>query len=119
MARSKYLFVASMDVAGDREDLFNEVYNIEHCPLLGKVPGVRSVSRFETTSFSMAIGGEIHTIVPDGEPKYHAIYEIDDPEVLESVQWSDSVDSGRWPGQVRPYTSNRRHSLLRLTYPPF
>ena len=38
MARSKYLFVASMDVEPSKEALFNEVYNIEHCPELGKVP---------------------------------------------------------------------------------
>ena len=117
MARSKYLFIASMDVTGDREDIFNEVYDTEHCPLLSRVPGVRAVSRFETSSFSMAIGGEIRTIIPENEPKYHAVYEIDDPEVLESAEWSDAVDSGRWPAQVRPYTSNRHHSLLRLTYP--
>ena len=27
---SKYLFVASMDVDPDKEDLFNEVYDTEH-----------------------------------------------------------------------------------------
>jgi hypothetical protein len=41
---TKYLFVASMDVDPDKEDLFNEVYDTEHIPNLLKVPGVRSVS---------------------------------------------------------------------------
>jgi len=27
------------------------------------------------------------------------------------------VELGRWPEQVRPHTTNRRHTLLRLTYP--
>ena len=27
------------------------------------------------------------------------------------------MELGRWPEQVRPYTTNRRHTLLRLTYP--
>ena len=38
--RSRYLFIASMDVEPQQEALFNEVYNIEHCPLLSQVPGV-------------------------------------------------------------------------------
>ena len=47
MARSKYLFVASMDVDPSKEALFNEVYNVEHCPELGKVPGVGQIARYE------------------------------------------------------------------------
>ncbi len=31
---SKYVFVASMDVDLDKEDLFNEVYDTEHIPNL-------------------------------------------------------------------------------------
>jgi len=31
---SQYLFVASMDVDPDKEDLFNEVYDTEHVPNL-------------------------------------------------------------------------------------
>ena len=42
--RAKYLFVASMDVEPEREGLFNEVYNTEHCPLLSQIPGVVSVA---------------------------------------------------------------------------
>ena len=45
------------------------------------------------------------------------MYEIESPEVLTSTAWADAVDSGRWPEQVRPYTSNRRHTLLRLSNP--
>ena len=117
MTRSKYLFIASMDVLKDRKQLFDEVYNEEHCPLLLEVPGVRAVSRFETQSFAIALGGEIRRVTNELEPTYHAVYEIDNPGVLESSDWSKAVDSGRWPEEVRPYTSNRRHSLLKLTYP--
>ena len=38
--KSKYLFVASMDMDPDKETLFNEVYDTEHAPNLLKVPGV-------------------------------------------------------------------------------
>ena len=45
------------------------------------------------------------------------MYEIESPEVLSSPAWGEAVELGRWPEQVRPYTTNRRHTLLRLTYP--
>lgn len=114
---SKYLFIASMDVDQARENLFNEVYNTEHCPLLSRVPGVVSVVRFETQKLTMIMGGETRTIVMENEPKHHALYELESPEVLVSPAWAEAVDKGRWPGQVRPYTRNRRHVLLRMTYP--
>ena len=112
----KCLFVAIMDVDPRRDSLFNEVYNTEHCPLLSGVPGVVTVARFETQPLTMIMGGERRTIVAENEPKYHALYELERPEVLTSQAWADCVDSGRWPEQVRPYTNNRRHDLLRLTY---
>ena len=60
---TKYLFTASMDVDADREDLFNEVYDKEHVPLLEQVPGVIAVARFKKQELSMMIGGERRTIV--------------------------------------------------------
>ena len=117
MARSKYLFVASMDVDPSKEALFNEVYDTEHCPELSKVSGVGQIARYEADSFKVMIGGEERTMTPDGRPRFHAVYEIESPEVLTSAAWGEAVELGRWPEQVRPYTSNRRHTLLRLTYP--
>jgi len=117
MIQSKYLFIASMDVDRDREALFNDVYNTEHCPLLSNVPGVISVTRFETQKLTMIMGGETRTIVVKNEPKHHALYELDSPNVLTSADWGEAVDQGRWPENVRPFTSNRRHTLLKLTYP--
>ena len=56
--QSRYLFIASMDVDPQRQSLFNEVYNTEHCPLLSQVPGVTGVSRFELQPLTMSMGGE-------------------------------------------------------------
>ena len=117
MARSKYLFVASMDVEPAKEALFNDVYDTEHCPELSKVSGVGQIARYEAEPFAVMIGGEVRTMSPDGRPRYHAVYEIESPEVLTSTAWGEAVELGRWPEQVRPYTTNRRHTLLRLTYP--
>ena len=56
--KSRYLFVASMDVDADKEAVFNEVYDTEHVPNLLKVPGVHAVARMEGEPFAMSIGGE-------------------------------------------------------------
>jgi hypothetical protein len=111
--KSKYLFVASMDVAPDKEALFNEVYDTEHVPNLLKVPGVRAVVRMEGEPFAMSIGGEEKRVMHDG-PRHSALYEIDSPDVLVSPEWAKAVEAGRWPGEVRPFTRNRRHALYRL-----
>jgi hypothetical protein len=100
-----------MDVQSDKEALFNEVYDTEHVPVLLGVPGVVSVARYKTRELTMIMAGERHTIVIEGEPRYTAQYAIESPEVLVSDGWADAVEQGRWPAQVRPFTSNRRHLL--------
>jgi hypothetical protein len=111
--RSPYIFVAAMDVDPAREALFNEVYDREHVPLLSAVPGVISIARFATHDLTMVIGGQRRQIVMENEPRYHALYELESPAVLTSDAWAAAVDSGRWPGEVRPFTRNRRHVLQR------
>lgn len=113
--KTRYLFTAAMDVDPDQEALFNEVYDQEHIPELLKVPGVLSVTRTTLAPLTMSMGGELKTIVVEGEPKYTAVYELESAEVLTSAAWAAAVDSGRWPGEVRPYTRNRRHMLKKLS----
>jgi hypothetical protein len=110
--QTRYLFSAAMDVEPTREALFNEVYDREHVPALLAVPGVVSVARFRTRPVTMIIGGERKTIVFENEPRYTALYEIEGPDVLTSEAWGKAVELGRWPGQVRPHTTNRRHLLF-------
>ena len=45
---------------------------------------------------------------------YVATFEVDSPEVLNSAGWAAAVEKGRWPTDVRPYTKNRRHILLKM-----
>jgi len=113
-AQARYVFTASMDVDPDKEDLFNEVYDQEHVPLLLKVPGVISVTRFESAPLTLIMGGERQTIEAEGEPRYSAAYEVESPEVLVSEAWADAIEQGRWPSQVRPFTRNRRHTLKKI-----
>lgn len=111
---TRYIFIASMDVAPEHEALFNEVYDTEHVPNLLKVPGVLSVTRYVAEKLVLAMGGERKPIVAEGEPKYSAVYEIESPEVLVSEAWAKAIEEGRWPAQVRPHTRNRRHVLRRV-----
>ena len=111
---SRYLFSAAMDVDPAQERLFNEVYDREHAPALARVPGVLSVTRLKLDTLRVSIGGETKTIEPQGAPRYAAIFELENPDVLISTAWAKAVEEGRWPTQVRPYTRNRQHTLHRV-----
>jgi len=111
--KSRYLFVASMDVDPDKEALFNEVYDTEHVPNLLQVPGVHAVTRAEGEPFAISLGAEKKQVAHDG-PRHSAVYEIDGPQVLVSPEWAKAVEAGRWPKEVRPYTRNRRHALYKV-----
>jgi hypothetical protein len=106
---TRYVFIVSMDVAPDKEALFNEVYDQEHVPNLLKVPGVRGVKRLRTEPAHFTLGGQRKELGGEGAPKYVAIYEIDSPDVLSSAAWAEAGEKGRWPTEVRPYTTNRHH----------
>jgi hypothetical protein len=113
---TRYVLIASMDVTPEAESLFNEIYDTEHVPNLLQVPGVRSVTRMKGEPARFAIGGSMREL-PAPSPVYTAIYEIDDPQVLESPQWAEAVERGRWPSEVRPHTSNRQHLLFKISEP--
>ncbi len=84
-------------------------------PNLLTVPGVIAVARFKREELTLSIGGERKRIVVENEPRYGALYEVESPEVLVSDAWAKAVEQGRWPGEVRPFTKNRRHVLYRRT----
>jgi hypothetical protein len=113
--KAKYLMIASMDVDPEHEAIFNEVYDREHVPNLSKVPGVLGITRYKREELTMNIGGERKTIRIENEPLYTAIYELESPDVLTSAAWDQAIEEGRWPAQVRPYTKNRRHVLLKIS----
>lgn len=111
---SRFLFSAAMDVTPDREKLFHEVYDTEHIPLLQKVPGVGAVTRLKTVPAAFNLGGERKVLDGGGKASYVAIYEIDSPDVLLSKEWAEAAEKGRWPSEVRPYTSNRSHVVRKV-----
>ncbi|MGH1359123.1 MAG: hypothetical protein ACRBC3_10200 [Burkholderiaceae bacterium] len=112
--KTRYVMMATMDVAAEADAIFNEVYDTEHIPFLLEVPGVRSVSRLRGEPFSMHVGGK-ETQMPAPDPIYTAVYEIDSPAVLNSPEWAAAVERGRWPAEVRPHTSKRKHQIFQVT----
>jgi hypothetical protein len=108
---TRYLFSARMDVTADKEALFNEVYDKEHVPMLAAVPGVVAIARFRAEPATLMIGGERRTLMAEDEPRYQALYMVESPEVLLSDAWAKAVERGRWPGEVRPHTTNRKHVM--------
>lgn len=109
-----WIFTAAMDVDADREALFNEVYDREHVPHLRKVPGVVSVTRAKLDTLRVTMGGETKTVDTRGKPRYACIVELERPDVLTSAEWAKAVDAGRWSGEVRPFTTNRQHTLHKV-----
>ena len=114
--KARYLMIVSMDVDPERESLFNEVYDAEHIPNLSRVPGVLGIARYKREELVMSIGGERRTMRAENEPAYSAIYELESPDVLTTPEWNEAVEAGRWPAEVRPYTRNRRHVLLKRSH---
>lgn len=90
------IFVVSMDVEPDMQDIFNEVYDTEHLPYMLEVPGFLSAARYERV---------------DEGPRYMAVYELEAPSVLESAAYKEARDKGRWPTEIRPHTYNRSHAV--------
>lgn len=112
--KTSFVFIASMDVDPDKEDLFNEVYDTEHVPYLLEVEGVVAVQRLRLREFDIAIGGEIKHVEATGAPRYSAIYEIENPDVVKSDAWAAAVERGRWASEVRPHTRNRHHEMREI-----
>jgi hypothetical protein len=98
-----YVFWVMMDVEPHREALFNELYDTEHVPLLLGLPGCVNVVRYRTRA--------------PGEPRYLAAYEVERAELPMSRPWNDTSDIGRWRGEVRPYTHNKRYIVSERIWP--
>ena len=109
-----YIFVVQMSVDAAHEQSFLEEYD-EHVRRLSAVPGVRKVVRAETVRDTQAYIDAQVVALPSGDiVDYIALYEIDSPDVLTSDAWRDAVDVGNWAVAVRPFTTDRRHQVVRI-----
>lgn len=88
-----YLHFAMADVEFFKERTFNQLYDSQHSPFMCTLPEVQQCSRYLTLA--------------NIQPRYTAIYEINDPNVPNTIQWQEAADKGEWKSAIRPYTFNR------------
>jgi hypothetical protein len=98
---SPYLYLVKTDIPTDIEQDFNEWYNKEHVPVLASVPGCFRARRF---------------LAVDDQPKYMAVYELENLEVIKSVAWANARDTA-WTAKIRPHMQNLERRLYQLILP--
>ena len=81
------LLLVMMDIDPEHEDDFNRWYDEEHVPERMAIPGFLTGRRYRAI---------------EGGPKYLAVYEMDNPEVLVSPAYKYASGDGRseWPARV-------------------
>ncbi|MCB1739310.1 MAG: hypothetical protein KDK91_03000 [Gammaproteobacteria bacterium] len=96
-----YIYFVQMDVPDALDAELNRIYDTEHVPMLSKVPGVRRATRYRLEQSN-----------DTRMQKYLAIYEIDAPDVVDSVAWREASAWGDWATKMRPHTTSRHHSFF-------
>ena len=99
---SEYIYLVQMDIPPELDAEFNRIYDTQHIPEIMKVPGVLDVKRYSLEKSSA-----------EGHPRYVAMYRCTSADVPQSPAWVAASDTGDWKTKIRPYTTNRIHSLLR------
>lgn len=84
--RGKGIFLVYTDIPSQHEDEFNDWYNTEHLPELLAVPGILTATRYQATK---------------GGPKYLAIYELQNADVVKSEAFT-SRPRTTWGDRVSP-----------------
>ena len=96
-----YIFVVRTDISGEVEDEFNRLYDTVHLPGLCEVDGVLGARRYR-----------VETTNADGFPKYAAVYQIDNPSVIDSDPWKAAVQD-EWTAKVRDKCVGLTRTIMR------
>jgi hypothetical protein len=96
-----YIYIVKMDIPAAMEQDFNDWYNKEHVPGLASVPGCLRARRFQAV---------------DGQPQYMAVYEIENPDVIQSAAWAKARDT-TWTEKIRPHMHNLERRVYQLILP--
>ena len=90
------------DIAPEAEREFNDWYNTEHIPQLLGVPGFLSGRRYQAV---------------DGEPKYLALYDLTDAEVMKSDAFRQVRElPTEWTKKMRPLFRNTAIGVYRQIF---
>jgi hypothetical protein len=103
------LYLDRLDVAHDEQASFNRLYQHDVLPELRKVRGVLRVARYQTES--------------GRDPRYLALYEIADRNVVASPEWIAASEKTHWLDRLLPFVMNRHDGIYariggnaKLTY---
>ncbi|MBI3325793.1 MAG: hypothetical protein HYZ81_03710 [Nitrospinae bacterium] len=96
-----YVYIVKTDIPASIEQDFNDWYNKEHVPALAGVPGCFRARRF---------------LAVEGEPKYMAVYELENPGVPNSAAWAKARDSA-WTDKIRPLMQHLERGIYQLILP--
>ena len=96
--RGTGLLLVMIDIDPDFEDEFNRWYDEEHFPERLACEGFISARRF------MAV---------EGAPKYLAIYELENPEVLEGEAYARLMPPSEWTQRVSSHFTYSLRNVYR------
>lgn len=103
-SKNRALLLVMMDIDPEHEAEFNRWYDEEHVPERMAIPGFLSARRYRAI---------------EGEPKYLALYELEDPSVLESETYRYWYGEGRteWTRRILGMTSNYLRNVYVEIHP--
>jgi hypothetical protein len=90
-----------LNTPAEKEQEFNEWYNVDHIPALVGVPGVFRARRY---------------VVVDGDPKYLAVYEMNDARIPKTPEW-DKARNSEWTLRIRPHLKDGKVVASRRIFP--
>jgi hypothetical protein len=101
LQEAEFVLTVRLNIPAERENEFNQWYNIDHLPALVSVPGVYGARRYQAV---------------EGDPKYLAVYEMNDAGVPKSAAW-DKARNTEWTIKMRPSLKDARVITSRRIYP--
>lgn len=102
MADGTGLLVIWTDIEAEHERDFNEWYDTEHIPQLLSVPGFLSGRRYQAA---------------EGKPKYLAIYQLADENVLKSDAFRAVREQPTaWTKKITPHFRNTQRGVFRQIF---
>ena len=96
-----FVLTVRLNIPVEKEQDFNEWYNIDHVPALVGVPGVSCARRY---------------VAVEGDPKYLAVYEMNDARIPKSPEW-DKARNSEWTLRIRPHLKDARAIISRRIFP--
>lgn len=98
---AEFVLTVRLNIPADKEQDFNEWYNVDHVPALVGVPGVSCARRYEAV---------------EGDSKYLAVYEMNDARIPKTPEW-DKARNSEWTLRIRPHLKDPKPIVSRRIYP--